>query len=460
MTAATASLERNPLDAWAARRIGVDSQLLSGRAIADYQLGEIQKTVAWARRKSSFYAERLAMFPAEWPRSLDEFAGAPLTGPSDLIDRADEFLCVPQSEISRVVTLETSGTTGGRKRIFFTPDDQDLALDFFARGVAAMAGEGDRMLLALPGEREGSVGFQLARGITRAGVVPIPHGLVLDPSAAIARMDAERATLLIGLPIQMLAVSLERSEVARRVFRRLHTIVLCSDHVAQSLVERIRQGTGCRIFQHYGSTEMGLGGGIDCCEHKGYHLREADLYFEIVSPDTGERLPEGQLGEVVFTSLGRLGMPLIRYRTGDLSRIAPGPCACGSPLRRLERVVNRVDSGVALGPSDEITIAALDEALLAIPAVYDFAATLTMGTPKELQVRIYSRPAREDTVEEATSALLRLPDIRARCAHGELRLTILLQDQPFDVSGAKRKIGVQPDASTSWSSAQSVREFT
>ena len=167
------------------------------------------------------------------------------------------------------------------------------------------------------------------------------------------------------------------------------------------------QATGCDIFEHYGSTEMGLGGGVDCHAHAGYHLREADLHFEIVSPATGDRLDDGQLGEVVFTTLDRVGMPLIRYRTGDMARIMPGRCACGSPLRRMERVRNRVDSRVALGPEGSITIAELDEALFAIPGVNDFAAVLVKGRPNELQVR-YTRPRPRDRIAARIERALRL----------------------------------------------------
>lgn len=443
MMGTAAALEQNPLDAWAARRMGCAPPMLTSEAIAEYHLRAIQKTVGWARSKSSYYAERLAAFPAEWPRSLDEFAHAPLTSPADIVERGPEFLCVSQSKISRVVTLESSGTSGSRKRVFFTAEDQELALDFFAHGVAAMDAEGDRMLIALPGEREGSVGFQLARGIARAGVVPIPYGLILDPTAALACMDREKVTLLIGLPVQMLAVALESGEVARRVFRRLSSIVLCSDHVPESLVRRIRQATGCGIFEHYGSTEMGLGGGVDCHAHAGYHLREADLYFEIVSSTTSELLDDGQLGEVVFTTLGRAGMPLIRYRTGDMARIIAGSCTCGSPLRRIERVRSRVDSHVALGPEGSITIAELDEALFAIPGVNDFAAVLATGRPNELQVRVYAAEPRDRIAAEIEHALVLLPAIANNRVAGELRLSVLLQGQPFLATGAKRKIGVR-----------------
>ncbi len=460
MTAAASSLNRNPLDLWASRRIGIDAEELTRDAIAAYQLRALQQTVAWARRRSLFYGKRLAALPEGWPPALQDFTAAPLTNPSDVAERGHQFLCVPQSEISRIVSIESSGTSGLRKRIFFTADDQGLALDFFAGGVAAMAAAGDRMFIALPGEREGSVGFQLARGIARAGVAPIPHGLVVDPAAALRRMDEERATLLIGLPTQVLALTLERCDLARRVLRRLHTIVLCSDHVPQSLAERIRCSTGCKIYEHYGSTEMGLGGGVDCLAHTGYHLREADLYFEIVSPQTGEPLGVGEPGEVVFTTLNRTGMPLIRYRTGDLSRFVPGPCACGSPLRRLERVRDRAGNVARLGPSGAITIADLGEILFAIPAVHDFNATLVPGSPRQLQVCLYAPHEPEAAVDEAYRALHKQPAIRSACAAGVLWLNVSSQRHPFPATGAKRTIKslapISRSASKSSNSTSSV----
>ena len=442
----SAAVDRNPLDLWASQRTGIAPGELTCEAVAEYQLRSIRQTVAWARSRSSFYAAHLAAFPENWPRTFQEFRQAPMTRPTDLVDRVHEFLCVPQSEISRVVSLESSGTSGPRKRIFFTAEDQDLALEFFAQGVATLAAPGDRMLIALPGEREGSVGFQLARGIARAGVIPIPHGFSLDPAATLRRMDEERATLLIGLPVQVLAIALECSEPARRVFRRLRAVVLCSDHVPQSLTDRIREATGCEVFEHYGSTEMGLGGGLDCRAHAGYHLREADLYFEIVSPQTGEPLPNGEPGEVVFTTLGRLGMPLLRYRTGDRSRILPGSCSCGSPLRRLARVCGRVGGVVALGAEASVTLADLDEALFAIPGVYDFSAALVPGSLQKLQVQIYAPQPAEDTASQAERALMELPAIAANCAAGALRFSLSLQDHSFPVTGAKRtiRLGIIP----------------
>jgi phenylacetate-coenzyme A ligase PaaK-like adenylate-forming protein len=439
MSAAT-NIERTPLERWIAKRLTVPESALTHEIIARYQLQAFQNTLAWARQRSPFYARRFWTLPNDLPQSLEDISRLPLTNSDDITSHWPEFLCVSQSEVSRVVTLDTSGTDGVPKRIFFTASDQEQALDFFAHGVAPIAATGDRMLIALPGEREGSVGYQLAKGITRAGVIPIPHGLSIDPIATLQRMEQEKATSIIGLPVQMLALALQKGSLATSVLHRLRSIVLCSDHVPQSIVRKLRQLSGCEIFEHYGTTEMGLGGGVDCQAHMGYHLRELDLYFEIVSPTTGEPMPDGEMGEVVFTSLHRTAMPLIRYRTGDLSRILPEPCACGSSLRRLEKIKARVGGLVSLGPRENISIAELDEALFALPGLMDFRASLVQGTSRQLIVTLYSPGAGDAFTALVCDTLKAIPAIGQSCNCHELALSIAHVHSPFPVTAAKRKI--------------------
>jgi phenylacetate-CoA ligase len=105
-------------------------------------------------------------------------------------------------------------------------------------------------------------------------------------------------------------------------------------------------------------------------------MREADLYFEIIDPVTGEVLPEGEEGEVVVTTLTRQGMPLIRYRTGDLSRFIPGHCSCGTVLRRMDGVAGRKNKRIVVREDQSFALADLDEALFAIEKVIDFTAVV------------------------------------------------------------------------------------
>lgn len=105
------------------------------------------------------------------------------------------------------------------------------------------------------------------------------------------------------------------------------------------------QAWDCEIFDHWGMTETGYGGGVECAAHSGYHLREAGLLPEIARPDTGEPLAPGETGEILVTPLGERAMPLVRYRTGDAASWVAGPCSRGSTLRRLGRVPGRIAPG-------------------------------------------------------------------------------------------------------------------
>ena len=115
------------------------------------------------------------------------------------------------------------------------------------------------------------------------------------------------------------------------------------------------------MFTHYGMTETGFGGGVECDALDGYHLREGDIFFEVVDHETGQPCPEGAIGEVVITTLTRQGMPLIRYMTGDISRILSQPCPCGSVLKRMDRVRGRWDGAVHLGSDIILTLSDMDD---------------------------------------------------------------------------------------------------
>jgi len=207
-------------------------------------------------------------------------------------------------------------------------------------------------------------------------VRPVPHGLVQNPETVLDIMAKERINTLVGIPTQVLAlVYYEPAEQEKdRIF--IKNVLLSTDHVPAALAKHLEEAWGCRVFNHYGMTEMGLGGGVECEALAGYHLREADLLFEIVDPESGEVLPEGEEGEVVFTTLTRRGMPLIRYRTGDIARFIPEPCPCGTVLKRLSPVKDRVKGRIPLTGGGFLSMSGLDEALFAVKGVTNFKASL------------------------------------------------------------------------------------
>lgn len=428
----------SPLHPWIAHKIGCPPGTLTREIIAAYQLQRLRETLHLARVKSSFYQKKLANFPPDIV-SLDELKQYPFTTAEDISREPLQFLCVSQNEIERVVTLGSSGTTGQPKRLFFTRGDQELTIDFFQAGMSTFTEPGDRVLILLPVERPGSVGDLLATALQRMGATSIRHGLVQDTARTLTGMAEEGVNVLVGVPTQVLA--LVRQEAAKRIhLPRLKSTLLTMDHVPQAIVSAVEEAWGCKVYNHYGTTEMGLGGGVECQARRGYHLREADLYIEVVDPKTGRVVNEGNPGEVVFTTLTRRGMPLIRYRTGDLSRFIPGDCACGTVLKTMEKVRSRISDMVALGNDHFLTVADLDDAVFSVDGVWNFTASVSRdGKTDHLQVEAYG--AAETKVSAVQQALEAIPAVRVAQGAGYLDVVSMVRKQGlFELSGPAKRV--------------------
>lgn len=312
---------RGCLNAWTAARLG-------GQSVAQWQLAQLNETLALARARSPFYRAHLPEGPLP---SLAALPSLPMMGPETLRAEGLRLLCVRPDEIARIVTLPTSGSTGAPKRVYFTAGDLELCTDFFHHGMQNVAAPGQTVAILFPHERPGSVGDQLIAALQRFDAKPLPLYGTADPFAELVCAGAE---CVVGAPGQVLAL-------ARQGRAAVSSVLLSADYVSPACRAELRARWSCTVYEHYGMTEMGLGGGVSCDAQAGYHMRDLDLLIEIVDPATGAPLPDGQTGEVVFTTLTRAGMPFIRYRTGDRSVRLPGPCPCGCMLSRLARVGDR-----------------------------------------------------------------------------------------------------------------------
>jgi phenylacetate-coenzyme A ligase PaaK-like adenylate-forming protein len=414
----------SPLDAWVAGRLG---EPLTRRALESRQLELLKQTVAWAAQASPFYRQHLRGIAPDRLVSLAQVASLPFTTPVDLREQGERFLCLSQSQLARVVTLPSSGTSGPAKRIFFTPEDLQGTVEFFHHGMATFTRPGEKVLILLPCTRPHGVGDLLAQALERLGARALPHGPVRDPVQTMRYLLEQEASCLVGSPVQVL--SLLRGGGAAQVPPGLvRSVLLSTDYVPLAVTRALEKGWGCRVYAHWGLTESGLGGGVECEARQGCHLREADLYVEVIDPASGFPLPEGRTGEVVLTTLTRRGMPLIRYRTGDLAALMPGACPCGSALKRLGKVVARIGGVAAVGGGQTLTIAELDEALFPLPGLLDYMAALTRGSDGEmLEVCLIPGAAlpAERLLERAGQALRQLLDHKlVRQAKPQLRLTL------------------------------------
>lgn len=435
---------RTPLEGWISRKIGLSpKRALQRHDISRYQLAALNHTLAHARRHSPFYRKRLGSLPL-WPlSSLEDLTALPFTTVADLRRDPLALLCVSRDRIARAVTLASSGTTGHPKRLFFTEADLALTVDFFQHGMATLVAPGQRVLILMPGTLPGSVGDLLVKALARMDVPGIVHGPVNDPEAAIQTARQKNIDCLVGIPVQVLAMA--RHAQAPRLAGRIRTILLSTDYVPGAIVSALQQTWGSRVFKHYGMTEMGLGGAVECAARNGCHFREADLLVEIVDPRTGQPVADGTVGEIVFTTLTREGMPLIRYRTGDLAAFKAAPCPCGTVLRTLGPVRGRGTDQIPLGRHGNLMIGELDEALFSIEDVLNYHADIHSAEATDrLSLFITSRQAGAlpCAVDPIRQAVLSVPAIRAAREEDLLEIHIRPAEEgaPVSTGTTKRRI--------------------
>jgi phenylacetate-coenzyme A ligase PaaK-like adenylate-forming protein len=170
--------------------------------------------------------------------------------------------------------------------------------------------------------------------------------------------------------VQILGLAVFAETYGLRRQMCIERILLSADYLANSIRNRIESVFNCSVYNHYGSTEMGYGAALECAAHEGMHLREAELFFEVVDPETGKNMPSGREGELVFTTLRRTGMPLIRYRTGDFAHYMRDACPCGSFLPRISAPKRKDGCRI---PGRQVTLHRLDEALFSLDGLTDYA---------------------------------------------------------------------------------------
>jgi phenylacetate-CoA ligase len=314
-------------------------------ALRALQLQGLQWTVGHAYQGCSFYRKRLegaGLEPGDI-RSLEDLQKLPFTTSKDLQEGYPfPLLSVPLEKVVRIHA--SSGTTGKRKVLSYTQKDIDDWAHFFARcyEMAELSPQ-DRVQIAVGyGVWTAGVGFQL--GCERFGAMAIPAGPGNLDMQCRFLVDFQTTAMCCTASMGLLMAE----EVNKRGIRKeiaLKKMIFGSERSSDAMRSRIRDLLGIEhLFDIPGMTELyGPGTGLDCIHHRGIHYW-ADYYLlEILDPETLQPVPEGEIGEMVVTTLRKEGAPLIRYRTRDLTRTIPGRCPCGSILPRHDRLLGRSD---------------------------------------------------------------------------------------------------------------------
>jgi len=330
------------------------------------QVQRLRDLVARTAHNVPFYRRRLreAGVCAEDIQSLDDLTRIPFTTKHDLRDNYPfAMVAVPFDEVVRIHA--SSGTTGKPVVGPYTRADLALWAEVMARTLSA-GGVTHRDIVHNAygyGLFTGGLGFNLGAEAVGAAIVPVSSGLT---KRQLLLMEDFGATVLCCTPSYALVIAEEAQADGIDVRQRMKLRVgfFGAEPWTEGMREEIEGRLGIEAYDIYGLTEViGPGVAVECPYHDGMHINEDHFLAEIIDPDSGEELPPGSVGELVFTTLTREAAPVLRYRTRDRVRFWTGPCECGRTLARMSKVLGRTDDmlkvrGVNVFPTQ------IEEALL------------------------------------------------------------------------------------------------
>lgn len=331
--------------------------------LAEIQLERLKETVKRCEEMVPFYRMKMRELELDWKdiKSLDDVVKLPFTTKDDLRENYPfGMFAVPTRDIVRIHA--SSGTTGQPTVVGYTSHDIEAWSELMARSlVAGMADPSDIIQVAYGyGLFTGGLGFHY--GVEKLGgsVIPISGG---NTKRQIRMMVDLGTTVLCCTPSYALFMAETASEMGIDFKQlKLKSGIFGAEPWSDRMRDKIERLLNLSAFDIYGLSEvMGPGVSVECEQKNGLHIFEDAFLAETIDPKTGEKLPLGVQGELVFTSLNKQGMPLIRYRTRDISSLHDEPCACGRTHMRMRRVRGRTDDmliirGVNVFPSQIETV--------------------------------------------------------------------------------------------------------
>ena len=306
------------------------------------QLQQVDAQVKRLLKSGSFYGEVYRKAGISGVSSQEDFEKLPFSSKDDLRNAYPLGIqAVPEEEVVRIHS--SSGTTGKPVIIPYTATDVDDWAIMFARcyETAGITNKDRIQITPAYGLWTAGIGFQL--GAEKLGAMTVPMGPGNTDKQLQMMMDL-KTTVLTATSSYALLLAEEINKRGLRDKIHLKKGVFGSERWSKKMREYIRNELGVELYDIYGLTEIyGPGIGITCEKEQGIHYWDDYVYIEIINPETGEPVPDGETGEIVITTLVKEGAPLLRFRTHDLSRIIPEKCSCGRSYPRLDTIGGRSD---------------------------------------------------------------------------------------------------------------------
>lgn len=379
-------------------------------ALMKLQLLRLQEQVARAYERVPFYRQRLeeeGIRPQDI-QSIEDIERIPFTVKDDFrITYPYGLFAVPLKEVVRVQA--SSGTTGKMVVGGYTRRDLEMWGEVMARTLAAGGVTADDIFQNFYGYGlfTGGLGLHIGAEVIGATVIPVSGGLT---RRQLMLMEDLGVTVIGGTPSYTLVVAeMAREEgIDLRSRMRVRVGFFGAEPWTEGMRREIEERFGIEAFDIYGLTEV-IGPGVagECQQHQGLHIHEDHFYAEVIDPDSGTRLPDGEYGELILTCLTREALPLLRYRTRDRVALLHEDCSCGRTSVRMERVRGRTDDmlivrGVNIFPTQ------IEQALLAhegLTSNYQIIVDRQHDALDELEIRVEIDEALHGQGREVTGAL-------------------------------------------------------
>ncbi len=377
---------------------------------------KLKKTIRYAYDNSPFYHDlfrKHGLKPYD-VKSFRDMTKIPYTSSKDLQNNPNSFFSVPMENLIRVFT--TSGSTGKPKKAYFTKKDLDKIVTSAAAGGRLMYGITNKDVIRLSFE----VGYGteiwgnrycLGKAYEGIGALIVATGR-LSIEEELEIIKEYKPTVFGDVTSRINYLTKEMMKICDLKNLGIKKFFVGAEPTPNSVRKFIENAWNADVFIGYGITEIGILMAGECEKKHGMHLTETNFLTEIVDPETGEQLEDGEIGEVIFTTFGREGMPLIRYNSRDLGRIIPGMCDCGLPLKRIE-IKGRSDGLIPIGAGDNLFIKMFDEAIFSIPEIVEYRVVFDKKDGKDLiTITAESQVISDSIRKKIIDAVMKMPEIK------------------------------------------------
>ncbi|MHA1665084.1 MAG: phenylacetate--CoA ligase family protein [Candidatus Njordarchaeales archaeon] len=352
------------------------------KTIQTIQKYKLLKTLRFAAQNSPYYRDKIKSISKKISSGnmFDVLRQLSFTTPAEVSRDPESFLAIPYSD---VITFHfTAGTTGKRKKIFLSKKDLDKLIYYYSLGFVIHDLNKLDVAQIMYSFGTWQVGNMFQEACERIGLKYLPTGNHISFKEQEESMKEFKVTITLGTPSYIYRLASE-IELPTTIRDNMKFHLLGGEPLSKKAKHAIESNLGGEVYMGYGLMEFGGGFSSECEYHQGYHIFPS-VYPEIIDIKTGELVEKEEWGELVLTSLDKQAMPLIRYRTGDITRFIDGECECGLKLPRLDYIRGRTDDRITIGTAEKYYPIVFDEIFDSIDTVKDYQIVVLRENGRDL----------------------------------------------------------------------------